>query len=81
MDLEKPGQPARFEVLQEISTITRGKMLLTNQLDTIIKEIGALPEPDPLERRLRIWCHPLWGGWILLLFGIFWTGRKIAGTI
>jgi hypothetical protein len=81
MDLEKPGQPARFDVLQEISTITRGKMLLPTQLDTIIKKIGALPEPEPLERRLRIWCHPLWGGWILLLFGIFWTGRKIAGTI
>ena len=80
-DLEKPGRPARIEVLREIARITRGRMLPASQIETVIKEIRDLPEPDPLERRMKIWCHPLWGSWILLLFGIFWTGRKIAGTV
>jgi len=40
-----------------------------------------LPEPKPLERRTRLWAEPLWGGLILLLLGIYWTARKLAGMV
>jgi two-component system sensor histidine kinase KdpD len=43
-------------------------------------QAGAVA-PDPIVRRLRIWCHPLWAGTIITLLGIFWAGRKMNGMI
>ena len=42
---------------------------------------AALPEPEPIERRLRLWAHPFWIGAIVLLLTIFWIGRKMAGAV
>ena len=47
---------------------------------TIIKAITALPEPEPLERRIQLWAHPAWAGFLMLLMGLFWAGRKAAGS-
>ena len=79
--LEKTGQPARFEVLEEIAQITRGTLVRPGQVDQVVQAIGSLPEPEPLERRLQLWAHPLWAGLIILLFALFWTGRKVAGAM
>ena len=79
--LEHVGKPARLEVLEEVAQVTNGRLLSPGEVSTIIKEIYDMPEQDPLERRLQIWAHPLWGGFIVLLLGIFWTGRKMTGTI
>jgi hypothetical protein len=38
-----------------------------------------MPEPEPIIRRFRLWSHPAWGGMIVVLLGVFWTGRKLAG--
>jgi len=46
-----------------------------------VHQISLLPEPKPLERRIRLWSSPWWGGLILVLLGIYWTGRKLAGMI
>lgn len=78
---EKLGQPTRYDVLEEISAITRGRLVAAGDLSGIQKEIAQLPDPDPIVRRLRIWCHPLWGGLIVLLLGVFWIGRKLVGVI
>ena len=77
---EKLGQPARYDVLREIAMLTRGKLMTNVQPDDIIKAIAALPEPDLEERRLLLWAHPIWAGFVLLLLGLFWAGRKMVGA-
>ena len=77
--LEQIGRPARPGPLQEIAQISHGKLLQPHQLQEALQEIQKLPEPPPIEKRHRIWCHPAWGGLLFLLCGIFWTGRKMAG--
>ncbi|MEZ6127182.1 MAG: hypothetical protein R3C59_00705 [Planctomycetaceae bacterium] len=76
---ELVGQPARFDVLKEIAEVTRGELTTSQDLQTLVDQIAALPEPEPVIRRFRLWCHPAWGGTIILLLGLFWTGRKMAG--
>lgn len=78
---EKVGQPARYEVLREISRISQGALVEGADLEAALARITALPEPRPEERRLRIWAHPLWIGFLVLLLGIFWVGRKMAGAV
>ena len=81
MEREQIGQPARYDVLEEIAKVTRGRMVPSEKVEDLFQEIAAIPEPEPVIRRLRIWCHPLWAGFLVLLLGIFWTGRKMVGAI
>ncbi len=79
VDLEKTGQPARPEVLEEMAKVSKGRVIQPNQLADLVKEITALPEPRPLENRI-----PLWTDWRVItgfisLLAIFWTGRKLNG--
>lgn len=76
---EQIGQPARFHVLKEIAEVTRGQLTSVDEIQQLVQEIAALPEPEPIVTPVRIWSHPLWGGAIILLLGVFWTGRKFAG--
>lgn len=80
VDLEKTGQPARPEVLDEMAKVSKGRVIQPAQLSELIKEITALPEPRLLENRI-----PLWTDWRVIagfvaLMAIFWTGRKLNGT-
>jgi len=77
---EKRGVPARPDVLDEIAQLTRGQMLESADVATVVAAVAALPEIPPEQRRLQIWSHPGWIGLILLLLGVFWVGRKAAGT-
>lgn len=79
--LEKTGEPARFDVMEEIARISRGEMLTSPDIDLIQSRLAALPEPDPIERRLRIWSSPWWIGGIILLMTFFWIGRKMIGAV
>ena len=76
---EQIGQPARFEVLKEIAEVTRGELTRSQDLQSLVEQIAALPEPKLVTRPVRLWSHPAWGGGIILLLGLFWTGRKMAG--
>lgn len=80
VEIEKTGQPARPEVLEEMARVSRGRVVQPAQLGDLIKEINALPEPRPLESRIPLWSH--WGtlAALITLLGIFWTGRKLNGT-
>jgi uncharacterized membrane protein len=78
---EKVGQPANTEILREIASITGGASGTHENLQEIIEKISLLPEPKPIEKRIQIWSSPWWGGLILLLLGVYWTGRKLAGMI
>ncbi len=77
--VEKIGQPARPDVLEEMSRIARGRMIQPADLDGIVREIHALPEPRPLETRVALGSH--WGTLVVLcvLFSAFWVGRKLNG--
>jgi len=78
--LEKIGQPARPEVLEEIARVTRGRVIRPNELADLVKEIRALPEPRPIERRLSLNSHWAVLTALILLLGVFWTGRKLNGA-
>jgi hypothetical protein len=50
-------------------------------LDQIVQQISIAPEPRDLEKRIRIWSSPWWGGMILILLSVYWVGRKAAGML
>ncbi len=81
LNREQQGRLARFDVLEEIAKITNGKLVPIADVGTLLEHLAALPEPEPIVKRTRIWSHPLWGGLIILLLGLFWVARKMAGTI
>ena len=76
---EQIGQPARMDVLKEIAQVTGGQLTTVAEIQNLVDHIAAMPEPEPIIRRFRLWSHPAWGGLIVLLLGGFWTGRKLAG--
>ena len=78
--IEKTGQPARFEVLEEMSKITRGRLVTAASLEELVQEIDALPEPQPLITSVKIWAHWLSPTILVILLSIFWVGRKLNGT-
>ncbi|MBA4149936.1 MAG: VWA domain-containing protein [Verrucomicrobia bacterium] len=78
---EKIGQPVNAEILREIANITGGASVSYEQLEEIVQKISLLPEPKPVEKRIRLWSSPIWGGIILFLLGVYWTGRKLAGMV
>ncbi len=73
------GQPARVDVLKEIAQVTRGQLTTVSEIQNLVDHIAAMPDPEPIIRRFRLWSHPAWGGLIVLLLGGFWTGRKLSG--
>jgi hypothetical protein len=77
---EKLGQPAKFDVLREIAQLTRGRMMESADPAAVIAAIAALPQPELEERRVQLWAHPLWAGALVFLMGVFWAGRKAAGS-
>ncbi len=79
VDLEKTGQPALPEVLQELSRISKGRMIQPAALESLIKEINALPEPRPLENRIPLWHHWITLTFIITLLALFWIFRKLSG--
>ncbi|RYD23387.1 MAG: hypothetical protein EOP88_04350 [Verrucomicrobiaceae bacterium] len=80
VEIEKVGQPARPEVLEEMAKVSKGRVIQPAQLADLIQEISALPEPRPLENRIPLWSH--WGtvAALVTLLGLFWIGRKLNGA-
>lgn len=80
-DKEPVGRPARPEVIEEISRVTRGKVLPADNITEVVHYFQSLPDPPPEVRRLQIWCHPATAGVIVVLLGAFWVARKAVGLI
>lgn len=78
---EQVGRPARPEVLEELARVTRGRVLHPDRLDQMVQSLAAIPEPPPAVRRIQLWSHPLLGGLVVVLLGVFWIGRKAVGLI
>ena len=79
--LEQVGKPARPEVLEELSRVSRGKVLENSEVEEIVRAISELPTPQPKIRRVQLWSHPLVAATLILMFGTFWVWRKVAGLI
>lgn len=79
-DIEKTGLPARFEVLEEMTKVSRGRLVTAAQLEDLVKEINALPEPQPLVDSIKLWAHWLAPTILVILLSLFWMGRKLNGT-
>jgi hypothetical protein len=80
-DKEPVGRPARPEVIEEISRVTRGKIVEADNLTEILNHFRSMPDPPPSVRRLQIWCHPVTASVIVVLLGGFWVARKAVGLI
>ncbi len=78
---ERLGQPANYPLLREISTMTRGSFGTPEDLEKVVQQILLLPEPKPLEQRIKLWSHPAWGGLLLVLLALYWAGRKFSGLV
>ena len=79
-ELEKTGMPSRADVLQEMATVSRGRLIDGEKLSSLITEIQTLPDPRPLETRIPLWSSWITAAILILLLGIFWVGRKLNGT-
>ncbi|GHC55560.1 hypothetical protein [Roseibacillus persicicus] len=78
--LEKVGQPAKLDVLEELASISRGQVAEAADLPGLLKELQLLPTPRPQVIPLRLWAHPAVAIVLISLLGLFWTGRKLNGT-
>jgi hypothetical protein len=76
---EKTGLPVNRSLLQELATITNGKVIDADSLDSILPVLRALPEPPAMERRLRLWCSPWVLATLIALMAAFWILRKASG--
>src|SRR5262249_4497220 len=78
---ERPGRPARPEVLEEVARVTRGKVIEADKLDDVVRSLAELPDPPPSVRRVQLWSHPALMAGMVLLMTAFWVGRKAIGLI
>lgn len=78
---EPLGRPARPEVLEEISRVSRGRHVTPAEIDSLLDAIAELPKPEPTTRTIQLWAHPAVAGILLVLLSAFWISRKVAGLI
>jgi hypothetical protein len=79
--VEEIGRPINRGTLAEIAALSGGGSALMTGLEQIIQQISIAPEPRDLEKRIRIWSSPWWGGLLLGLLSLYWVGRKAAGML
>ncbi len=78
---EQVGRPTRVEVLEEIASVSGGGLFELGAVGDLKEQLAAAPEREETMRRTRLWAHPAWCGFLIFLMGLFWVGRKLAGTV
>ena len=81
LNRERQGRLARFDVLEEVTSVAKGKLVSIAEVRRLLDYLAKLPAPEPILHRTRIWSHPAWAGLLILLMGVFWTGRKMIGAV
>ena len=76
---EKVGEPANIAIMQQISRMTGGQALSTQELDQLPAILQALPTPKPMTIRLPLWSQWWVGALLLGLLTIYWIWRKALG--
>ena len=61
--------------------LTKGKLVPVSEVQNLLDHLATLPEPESTIHRIRLWAHPIWGGILIVLLGIFWIGRKMIGAV
>lgn len=79
-EIEKTGQPARPEVLEEMAKVANGRTIQPHQLADLVREISALPEPRPIQTRIALGTNWITFTGLVTLLTIFWIGRKLSGS-
>lgn len=79
--LEKAGLPAKLDALRELSALSGGKFGGTADLSKIVNSLSLLPEPRAEELRFQLWCNKWWCIGLLVMFAVYWVGRKLGGLI
>jgi hypothetical protein len=79
--VERPGRPARPEVLEEIARVTHGKTLAPGKTDQLLQSLASLPDPAPSVRRVQLWSHPALLALVVAALAVFWVGRKVVGLV
>lgn len=79
--IEKVGQPLRQSALNEIAAISQGESIPAEKLDGLITRLSSMPMQETITRRIKLWCHPIWGGLLIGLLALYWTIRKLMGMI
>ncbi len=78
--LEKTGQPARPEVLEEMARVTGGEIIIAKDIKDIANRINALPIKKPQEESIPLWAQIATMLTLIVLLALFWTLRKLNGT-
>jgi len=79
-EVEKTGMPARADVIEEMTRVSKGQLMEGDTIKDIGKVINALPVPKPLESRTPLWSHWFTATCLICLLASFWIGRKLNGT-
>ena len=78
---EHIGRPINMKILQDISAITAGEVMLPENVQKILNEINSLPKRSEIEIRIQLWSEWWWGAIILILLSVVWITRKIFGLL
>ncbi len=79
--VERIGQAARPDVLEELARVTRGRVIAANRLEQVVELLAALPDPPASVRRVQLWSHPAVMAVLIVMLGAFWVGRKVIGLV
>jgi hypothetical protein len=79
--IERIGQAARADVLEELARVTRGRVIAANRLEQVLQSLAELPDPPASVRRVQLWCHPAVMATLIIMLGAFWIGRKVIGLV
>ncbi|MGA0369153.1 MAG: hypothetical protein ACO3N7_06850 [Kiritimatiellia bacterium] len=78
---EQVGVPADPAILREMTRVTSGKLVRTDEVSSLLDSLKRLPQEQKVLTVRRIWQHPLWVISLLVLFGVYWILRKRQGWI
>ena len=78
---EKLGQPVVSEPLSQLGKLSQGKALSHTRWKELTDSLALAPAPKPTIKIDRLRTQLSWGGIILVLLAIYWTGRKLFGMV
>lgn len=78
---ETIGRPARPEVLAEIARVSGGAVVSPGEFSRLDELLGDRAARPTLVRRIQWWRRPETVFAVVLLLGLFWSGRKAAGLV
>jgi hypothetical protein len=79
--MERLGKPARPEVLEELSRITRGQVLRPSEVEQTLLQLSESQVASSKNQRWQLWSHSGLAITLISVLAMFWIGRKMAGQI